>query len=69
VVLDETDQSLLLGHVNELLVILDLLCSGFGNENMVTLVQGFRSDREMSRVRGKDDDSGSLGKSLQGGFV
>jgi hypothetical protein len=56
VVLDETDQSLLLGDINQFLVILDFLSSGLGDEDVMTEVQSFGSDWEMSRIGSKDDD-------------
>jgi len=59
--LDETDQSLLLGDINQFLVVLDFLRSGLGNEDVMTEVQGFGSDWEMGRVGSEDDDCGSLG--------
>lgn len=39
VVLYETDQSLLLGNVDQLLVVFDFLSSGLGNEDVMTEVQ------------------------------
>jgi len=47
VVLDETDQSLLLGNVDQLLVVFDFLRSGLGHEDVMTEVQGLGSDGEM----------------------
>jgi len=47
VMLDETDQSLLLGDINQLLVVFDFLRSGFGNEDVMTEIQSFGSDGEM----------------------
>jgi hypothetical protein len=55
-VLDETDQSLLLGDIDQFLVILDFLSSGLGNEDVMAEVQSFRSDWEMCRVGCEDDD-------------
>jgi hypothetical protein len=56
VVLDETDQSLLLGDINQFLVILDFLSSGLGNEDMMAEVQSFGSDWEMGRIGSENDD-------------
>jgi hypothetical protein len=56
VVLYETDQSLLLGDIDQFLVILDFLSSGLGNEDVMTQVQSFGRDGEMSRVGSEDDD-------------
>jgi hypothetical protein len=55
-VLDETDQTLLLGDIDQFLMILDFLSSGLGNEDVMTEVQSFRSDWEMGRIGSKDDD-------------
>lgn len=38
VVLNEADQALLLGDINEFLVVLDFLRSGFGDENVMALL-------------------------------
>jgi hypothetical protein len=56
VVLDETDQSLLLGDIDQFLVILDFLSSRLGNEDVMTEIQSFGSDWEMGRIGGEDDD-------------
>lgn len=65
ILLDKADQTLLLGELNQLLVVLDLLRSGLGDQHVVTLVQSLGSDGEVGRVRGEDDDGGSLGESGQ----
>jgi hypothetical protein len=56
VVLDETDQSLLLGNIDQFLVILDFLSRRLGNEDVMAQVQSFGSDGEMSRIGSEDDD-------------
>ena len=56
VVLDETNQALLLGNINQFLVILDFLSSRLGNKDVMTEVQSFGSDREMGRIGCEDDD-------------
>jgi hypothetical protein len=56
VVLDETDQSLLLGNIDQFLVILDFLSSRLGNKDMMAEVQSFGSDWEMGRIGGENDD-------------
>jgi len=56
VVLDETDQALLLGNIDQFLVILNFLRSGLGNKDVVTEVQSFGSDWEMSRIGCENDD-------------
>jgi hypothetical protein len=61
VVLDETDQSLLLGDINQFLVILDFLSSRLGNKDVMTEVQSLGSDWEMGRIGSEDDDCRSLG--------
>jgi hypothetical protein len=55
-VLDETDQTLLLGDIDQFLMILDFLSSGLGNEDVVAEVQSFGSDWEMGRIGGENDD-------------
>jgi len=54
--LNETDQSLLPGQFDQLLMILDFLSSGLGDQDVMTLVQGLDSDWEMCRVGCEDDD-------------
>jgi hypothetical protein len=56
VVLDETDQTLLLGDIDQFLMILDFLSSGLGNEDVVAEVQSFGSDGEMGRIGSENDD-------------
>jgi hypothetical protein len=56
VVLNETDQSLLFGDIDQFLMILDLLGSGLGDENMMSEIQSLGSDWEMGRVGCEDDD-------------
>jgi hypothetical protein len=56
VVLDETDQSLLLGNIDQFLVVLDFLSSGLGDKDVMAEVQSFGSDWEMGRIGSKDDD-------------
>ena len=56
VVLDETDQPLLLGDIDQFLVVLDFLSGRLGNEDVMTEVQSFGSDREMGRIGCEDDD-------------
>jgi hypothetical protein len=56
VMLDETDQSLLFCDINQFLMILDLLGSGLGDENMMSEIQSLGSDWEMGRVGCEDDD-------------
>jgi len=56
VVLDETNQALLLGNINQFLVILDFLSSRLGNKDVMTEVQSFGSDREMGRIGSENDD-------------
>ena len=56
VMLDETDQSLLLGDINQLLVVFDFLSSGLGNKDVMTEVQSFGSNWEMSRIGCENDD-------------
>jgi hypothetical protein len=56
VVLDETDQSLLLGNIDQFLMILDFLSSRLGNEDVVAEVQSFGSDWKMGRIGCEDDD-------------
>lgn len=54
--LDKANQTLLLGKLNELLVVLQLLCGWLGNQDVVTQVERFRGDGEVGRVRSEDDD-------------
>jgi hypothetical protein len=61
VVLDETDQSLLPGQLDQLLVILNFLGSRLGDKDVMTLVQSFGSDGEMGRIGCKDDNRRSFG--------
>jgi hypothetical protein len=56
VVLDETDQSLLLGNIDQFLMILDFLSGRLGDEDVVAEVQSFGSDWEMGRIGCEDDD-------------
>lgn len=69
VVLHEADESLLLGKVNELLVVLQLLRGGFGHENVVAQVECLGSDWEVRGVGREDDDGGTLGQGLESGLV
>ena len=69
VVLHEADESLLLGKVNELLVVLQLLRSGLGDENVVAQVECLGSDGEVRGVGREDDDGGPLGQGLESGLV
>jgi hypothetical protein len=56
VVLDETDQALLLGNIDQFLMILDFLSGRLGDEDVVAEVQSFGSDWEMGRIGCEDDD-------------
>jgi len=54
--LDKANQTLFLGKLNELLVVLQLLRGWLGNQDVVTQVERFHGDGEVGRVRSEDDD-------------
>lgn len=59
--LDKAYQSLLLGKVDQLLVVRERLRGWFRDQNVVAEVQGLGSDGEVGGVGGEDDHGGSFG--------
>ena len=62
---DKADQALLLCERCQLLVVLKLLSSRLGDQDVVTEIECLGSDREVGGVGGKDNDGGALGKSAE----
>ncbi len=67
--LDKAYEALLLGEVDQLLMVRERLGGWFCDQYVVAEVQSLGSDGEVGRVGGEDDHGGSFGKSSQSGLV
>lgn len=68
-VLDEDVDALFLGAADQLLVVLELLDGGLGDEDVDAALDGVEGNGEMGRVRGEDGDGVAGLEAVDGGLV